>query len=641
MSTVSNDSLPTTQHAALIREFGEPEVMHYQDGVAIPDLKDDQVLVKVAYAGINPVDYKTRQGKGWGAENIRNDKFNHDKPAILGFDVAGVVAKSNNDRFIVGEQVAALTFDGGCYAEYVAVDANLLAKVPESVTLEQAGALPCIGQTALQFVKFADIKKGEHVVINAPAGGVGHLLIQLLMEKVNQDDIKVTVICSPEKYSKLDTLVDKSKLAGWIDYTKEDAFPNLQADVLLDLVGDDAGVRALDVLKSGGRVNVLPTIWVDKLKEAGSQDNLNVAGFKAQRSGEVMGQVLQKVGDGKLKLQIQQTYPLSEVVAAHSELQKGDTFGKIVLKVSDDEETSTNETATTDNKTIADEKASQGSATNTSTTDNKAYEDQVRQEIEAWRNPDKSLLDKAFATLSMPIDKAGETLMAAPQFGETLKKATEKMIITLSDTANWTLDVQDTIEAYQNEADIDGSAVKKLKDIENLPIAIVDKRVKLFKSKYVALTSAQGVATGITGWAGIPADIIGLIIANLRAIGEYATYYGFDMSDKNEQLFAMSLLAVATSASAEERKAALDDTFSTVKDPEVLAFNKVNEKVASRVLRQTATKVATNMVKTKAAQVIPAVGAMVAGGVNASYTSNVCEAAYQCYRERFLNRKEI
>ena len=329
---MSNTQIPTTQQAVLIREFGEPDVMNYEDSVAVPTLADEQVLVKVAYAGINPVDYKTRQGKGWGADNIRKDKFDHDQPAILGFDMSGVVVSSNSEQFAVGDKVAALTFNGGCYAEYVAVDGKLLAKVPESVTLEQAGALPCIGQTALQFVELADIKKGEHVVINAPAGGVGHLLIQLLMNKVSQDNIKVTVICSPEKYAKLDALIDKSKLTSWIDYTKEEAFPDLQADVLLDLVGGDAGVRALDVLKSGGRVNVLPTIWVDKLVDAGSQKSLNVAGYKAQRSGQDMARVLEQVGTGKLKLQIQQTYPLSEAVAAHRELQKGDTFGKIVLK---------------------------------------------------------------------------------------------------------------------------------------------------------------------------------------------------------------------------------------------------------------------------------------------------------------------
>ena len=330
---MSDKQLPTTQHAVLIREFGEPDVMRYQDGVAIPDLTDNQVLIKVAYAGINPVDYKTRQGKGWGADAIQKNKFAKDEPAILGFDVAGTVVKTNSNKFALGDKVAALSFDGSCYAEYVAVDADLLAKVPQAVTLEQAGALPCIGQTALQFVEFADIKNAEHVVINAPAGGVGHLAIQFLMKKVASDNIKVTVICSPEKYAKLDDLIDKSKLAGWIDYTKDEDFPDLQADVLMDLVGDDAGVRALSVLKSGGRVKVLPTIWVDKLKDAGSDKDLSVDGYAVQPNGQDMATVLQDIAAGKLTLQIQQTYPLSEVVDAHRELEKGDTFGKIVLKV--------------------------------------------------------------------------------------------------------------------------------------------------------------------------------------------------------------------------------------------------------------------------------------------------------------------
>lgn len=331
---MSDKSIPMTQNAVLIREFGEPKVMIYQDDVAVPEFIDAQVLVKVAYAGINPVDYKTRQGKGWGATNIQKDKFDHNQPAILGFDMSGTVVGSQSTKFAVGDKVAALTFNGGCYAEYVAVDAKMLARVPEAVTLEQAGALPCIGQTALQFVEFADIKEGEHVVMNAPAGGVGHLLIQLLMKKIAKHNIKVTLICSAEKYKKLDSLIDTSQLTGWIDYTKNDPFPELQADVLLDLVGDEAGVRALDVVKESGRVYVLPTIWVDKLKEAGSQKNLSVEGYAAQRNGEDMARVLQLVADGQLTLRLQQTYPLSEVIAAHHELQKGDAFGKLVLKVS-------------------------------------------------------------------------------------------------------------------------------------------------------------------------------------------------------------------------------------------------------------------------------------------------------------------
>lgn len=291
--------------------------------------------------------------------------------------------------------------------------------------------------------------------------------------------------------------------------------------------------------------------------------------------------------------------------------------------------------------------------TNHNNTDDNTYNAKARQEIHDWRHPDRTVLDKSLAVLSTPIDKAGEALMSAPKFGDTLKQATEKTIVSLSDAANWTLDVQDTIEAYKNESSQNNDeakhdntstalyAIKKLEDIQSLPLAVVDNQVKLFKSKYVALTSAQGVTTGVIGWAGIPADVVGLITANLRAISEYATYYGFDMSDKGEQLFAMSLLSIASSASEEARTASLKDSFDLVKDPETLAFNQINEEVVSRVLRQTATQVATNLVKTKAAQIVPAVGAVVAGGVNANYTAQVCEAAYQCYRERFLDRQAL
>ena len=139
-----NKQLLNTQHAVIIQQFGAPEVMKYQDGVDMPERMDSQVLIKVAYAGINPVDYKTRQGKGWGADAIQKNKFDKDDAAILGFDVAGVVVDSNSHKFAIGDNVAALSFDGSCYAEYVAVEATLLAKIPENLTLEQAGALPCI-----------------------------------------------------------------------------------------------------------------------------------------------------------------------------------------------------------------------------------------------------------------------------------------------------------------------------------------------------------------------------------------------------------------------------------------------------------------------------------------------------------------
>ena len=329
----SKQNIPETQSAIIITEFGELEVLHYQSDVAVPEMGDNQVLVKIAYAGINPVDYKTRQGLGWGAENIKKQQFANNEPAILGFDMAGEVVASDSDGFKVGDRVSALNFEGGCYAEYNVVDASLLAKVPDAVTLKTAGAIPCVGTTALQMIDFADIKQGEHVVMSAPAGGVGHLALQLLINKIDTLGIKLTVICSPEKYQKLEGLIDTSKLEGWIDYTKDDAFPELNADLLLDLVGGDAGKRALAVVKPAGRVVVLPSIWAEALKQAGADKQLTVEGFIAKPNAEDLEQVLQKVGSNQLNLEIEEVYALAETAAAHQQLEKGDSFGKIVLEI--------------------------------------------------------------------------------------------------------------------------------------------------------------------------------------------------------------------------------------------------------------------------------------------------------------------
>lgn len=330
---VSTENLPQTQSAVVIKEFGGPEVLQYSHEVGVPEIGENQVLVKIAYAGVNPVDYKTRQGLGWGAENIKEKQFAHHEPAILGFDMAGEVVATNSDAFDIGDKVAALTFSGGCYAQYNVVDAKLLTPIPNPVSSEVAGAVPCVGTTAKQMLDFAAIQPGEHVVMSAPAGGVGHLALQLLMGKIEELGIKLTLICSPQKYQKLQDLVDVKKLEGWIDYTKADQFPELNADVLLDLVGGEAGKKALSVVKQQGRVVVLPSIWAQKLKEAGADKNLQVEGFIAKPNADDLAEVLHQIAEGKLQVQIQQTYPLADAAKAHQSLEKGNSFGKIVLQV--------------------------------------------------------------------------------------------------------------------------------------------------------------------------------------------------------------------------------------------------------------------------------------------------------------------
>lgn len=153
------------------------------------------------------------------------------------------------------------------------------------------------------------------------------------MIKVAQDGIKLTVVCSPEKYAKLDEFIERNKLTSWIDCTKDTDFPDIQADILLDLVGGDTDVRALRILRSGWRVKILLTIWVGKLKQAGNYKGLSVDGYGVEQNGQDMARVLQQLADAEITLRIQKIYPLSEIVAAHRQLQKGHTFGKIVFKI--------------------------------------------------------------------------------------------------------------------------------------------------------------------------------------------------------------------------------------------------------------------------------------------------------------------
>lgn len=322
-------SLPNTQHAAVITQFGDVDVLDYRDDVALPNVSDTQVLVRVSHAGINPVDYKTRQGLGWGAQNIQDNQFAHGLPAILGFDVSGYVVDENSQQ----QAVAAMNFAGGCYAQYVAVDKQVLVHIPEGVAMATAAGLPTVGVTAKQFMDFADIQAGEQVVMNAPAGGVGHVLVQLLLAV----GVKLTLICSQDKYDKLASLIDRTQLAGWVDYQSpevvEQGLPELQADVLLDLVGGQAGIQALHTLKTGARAYCLPTIWADKLAEAGKSRQLQVQGFIAKPNAADLAWLLQQVAKGELILHVDKIYPLAEVQAAHQALQQGSSFGKLVLAV--------------------------------------------------------------------------------------------------------------------------------------------------------------------------------------------------------------------------------------------------------------------------------------------------------------------
>lgn len=304
-----------------LNSFGGIENLHYHPDYTRPACSSGEVLIENHFAGVNPIDCKTRAGLGWAADKIADSL-----PAVLGFDVAGIVVASEDPRFVVGDRVCALSFAGGAYARYVTVKADLLAHIPPQVSLAQAGALPCAGATAWQLIEQANIQPGDHVVISAPAGGVGHITLQLLAHS----GATISIIASAEKYA---LIKDFAPISHWIDYRRADDFPSLEADLLLDLVGGDAGITALKTLRDGGRAICLPSIHVPALKAAGCHKDINVEGFMVKPDAGTLDQLLNRIADNSLTLHIAQHYPLAKVGEAHQAQEGGHTFGKLILDI--------------------------------------------------------------------------------------------------------------------------------------------------------------------------------------------------------------------------------------------------------------------------------------------------------------------
>lgn len=159
--------------AIVIEEFGGAEQLKEQE-VAKPACGVNQVLIRTHATSVNPVDFKIRQGYMKEAA----DNF----PLILGGDVAGTVAEvgSNVTRFREGDRVFARPREFGTYAEYVAVDADIIARIPENLSFEEAAAIPLAAMTAWQaLVDHGRLGKGQKVLIHAGSGGVGTYAIQI------------------------------------------------------------------------------------------------------------------------------------------------------------------------------------------------------------------------------------------------------------------------------------------------------------------------------------------------------------------------------------------------------------------------------------------------------------------------------
>ena len=313
--------------AAIIPAFGPIETIRISE-IPTPQPMPNEVLIEVAYAAVNPVDWKICEG--WLKHMLP-----HEFPLIPGWDAAGIVSAigKNVVNFAVGDEVYAYcrkpTVQWGTYAEYVCVNANHIALKPKTLNFAQAAAIPLVGLTAWQALFEAlQLQKGETILIHAGAGGVGGLAIEFACHA----GAKIYTTASAANHDYVKGLgADYA-----INYTKEDFVKAIHAhepkgvDMVFDCVGYETLERSFEVLKPGGRLaSIVQKVDEEKCKE------YNVRGefVFVRPDGGQLKHIAELIDEGKVVAPHIEEMPLSHFRAAMKKNHEGHTRGKLVLKV--------------------------------------------------------------------------------------------------------------------------------------------------------------------------------------------------------------------------------------------------------------------------------------------------------------------
>jgi hypothetical protein len=227
--------------------------------------------------------------------------------------------------------------------------------------------------------------------------------------------------------------------------------------------------------------------------------------------------------------------------------------------------------------------------------------------------------------------------MRTPGLGAAIEKVVAGLVALANDAAQWSVRPDAVYAEYREHG---FPAVKGPADLLELDLEDVDKRIGWLNTKYKGVTFAEGAALGAAGLPGIPFDIVSLVTLNLRAIGEYATYCGFDIESQHERLYAMHILGLASSPTDNSKAVAMAQLVKIAKDVAARRTWKDLEKHAFvQLMKQIAKALGIRLTKAKLAQIVPLAGAVVGGGFNSYFTAKICDCAYHLYRERFLAAK--
>lgn len=306
--------------AVRIHEFGSGEVLRIEE-IPIPEIKDDDILIKIFATSVNPVDWKVREG-------LLRWRNLHTLPLTLGWDVSGVVEKTGRKamKFKPGDEVFTRPdiARNGSYAEYIAVKESEVAFKPFSLSHEEAASIPLVGLTSWEsLVTTANIQPEQKVLIHAASGGVGSFALQLAKT------FGCYVIGTTSEMN-----IDLVKSLGAdevIDYKNQDFTTILHdIDVVLDTIGGAAQETSLKVMKEGG---IIVSIIKKPTDEDVSRYKVRNGYIFVQSNGKTLSILAHLIDTGKIKPVVSKVFPLNEIKKAHELSQSGRTVGKIVIKI--------------------------------------------------------------------------------------------------------------------------------------------------------------------------------------------------------------------------------------------------------------------------------------------------------------------
>lgn len=306
--------------AIILKDFGGVEQLELTE-LPAPVTGEGEVLVQVKAVSINPVDAKTRAGKG-AAGRLKGEN-----PMILGWDIAGIVTESKDPAYEAGDEVFGMVNfpgHGRAYAEYVAAPADQLALKPDNINFESAAAATLAALTAWQaFSDHGRLRAGQRVLIHAAAGGVGHFAVQI----ARHSGAYVIGTASAE---------NKDFVLGLganecIDY-KAHRFEDVVKDIdfVLDPIGGENTERSVAVMRKGGTIVSLVGMS-DAVKEKAKAKGVFGMAMMVQSSGEDMQHIAQLLGDGVLRPEVSKVFPFGQMAEAHLAVETGRTRGKVVV----------------------------------------------------------------------------------------------------------------------------------------------------------------------------------------------------------------------------------------------------------------------------------------------------------------------